>query len=102
MAIICASLLVMKPLFAKWIPSLVSEQPMTASEDRRLVRQLTSLVLLTGTVVDEEKAVEQTRTSRDAGDAGTHAGGSAEQDVSARPEDIKALSSSCTTDLGSH
>ncbi|KAF3037723.1 hypothetical protein E8E11_004532 [Didymella keratinophila] len=59
-AIISTSLPVMKPLFAEWIPSMVSEQPMTASEDRRVMRQLTGLVLLTGDVEDEAKVAEQT------------------------------------------
>ena len=64
-AIICASLLVMKPLFAKWIPAIVSEQPMSASEDRRVLRRLTGLALLNGGLVDEEKAVEQAQARRD-------------------------------------
>lgn len=100
-AIICASLLVMKPLFAKWIPSMVSEQPMTASEDRRVMRQLTGLVLLTGGVEDEEKAAEQTQARRDTGVAGLDRGGSQDQGMSARPEDIRTPSSSWSTDPNS-
>jgi hypothetical protein len=100
-AIICASLLVMKPLFAKWIPSMVSEQPMTASEDRRVMRQLTGLILLTGDVDDEEKAAEPAQVRRDAGVAGLDAGGSGDQGVPARSEDIRIPGSSWSTDSSS-
>jgi hypothetical protein len=50
-AIICASLLVMKPLFVRFIPSIVSEQPVSAREDARIWRALTGLSQL----VDEER-----------------------------------------------
>ena len=101
-AIICASLLVMKPLFARWIPSIVSEQPMTASEDRRVMRQLTGLVLLRGAVDDEEKAAEQTQARRDTGVAGLVRGRSQDRGVSTRLGDIRTLSSSWSTDSSSH
>lgn len=71
MAIICASLLVMKPLFASWIPAVVSEQPMSASEDRRVLRRLTGLAVLQGGFDDEEKAADrQTQARRDTAVAG--------------------------------
>ncbi|UPX19974.1 uncharacterized protein EKO05_0010222 [Ascochyta rabiei] len=57
-AIICASALVMKPLFTKWLPAIVSEQPMSASEDRRQFMRLTGLAMLNGGSVDEMKARE--------------------------------------------
>ncbi|KAH7067946.1 hypothetical protein FB567DRAFT_634614 [Paraphoma chrysanthemicola] len=61
-AIICASLLVMKPLFARFIPALVSEQPLSAREDARIWRGLTGLHLLEGgSLVDEEKQEEDRR-----------------------------------------
>ncbi|KAI4627771.1 hypothetical protein J4E85_000075 [Alternaria conjuncta] len=56
-AIICGSLLVMKPLIARFLPGLMSEQPMTAAEDERTCRTLTGLHLLSGgTEGDVEKA----------------------------------------------
>jgi hypothetical protein len=56
-AIVCASLLVMKPLFARFLPALVSEQAMSAAEDGRTCRSLTGLHLLSGgTGNDVEKA----------------------------------------------
>ncbi|KAH6638805.1 hypothetical protein C7974DRAFT_304363 [Boeremia exigua] len=64
-AIVCASLLVMKPLFAKWIPAMVSEQPVSASEDTRILRRLTGLALLSGGLIDEEKAAERAQARRD-------------------------------------
>lgn len=64
-AIICASLLVMKPLLAKWIPAMISEQPLSASEDKKFLRRLTGLALLDGGLVDEEKSCKQGR--RDTG-----------------------------------
>ncbi|KAF1942306.1 hypothetical protein EJ02DRAFT_345713 [Clathrospora elynae] len=69
-AIMCASLLVMKPLFARFMPSIVSEQPMSASEDRRICRALTGLHLLnSGTGIDEEKSDDGRRdTLVDGGD----------------------------------
>lgn len=57
-AIVCALLLVMKPLFAKWVPSMIPEQHMIASEKRRTMRWLTNLVLLTEDLEDERKAPE--------------------------------------------
>ncbi|KAF9691194.1 hypothetical protein EKO04_010901 [Ascochyta lentis] len=65
-AIICASVLVMKPLFAKWVPAMVSEQPMSASEDKQVFRRLTGLALLNGASMDEEKA-EELNARRDTG-----------------------------------
>tara|TARA_R110002003_G_scaffold219_3_gene16474 strand:- start:10315 stop:10704 length:390 start_codon:yes stop_codon:yes gene_type:complete len=60
-AIICASLLVMKPLFARFVPALVSEQAVSAREDARLWRGLTGLHLLKETLADEEKQEEDRR-----------------------------------------
>ncbi|KAF1829235.1 hypothetical protein BDW02DRAFT_177731 [Decorospora gaudefroyi] len=51
-AIICACLLVMKPLFARFLPAIVSEQPVSAAEDRRNCRALTGGYLLGGMAVD--------------------------------------------------
>ncbi|KAJ4986553.1 integral membrane protein [Stagonosporopsis vannaccii] len=69
-AIICASLLVMKPLFASWAPAMVSEQPVSASEDTRTLRRLTGLALLHGGFDDEEKAKKQAQSRRDTAVAG--------------------------------
>ena len=58
-AIICASLLVMKPLFARFIPAMVSEQPVSAREDARVWNRLTGLGLLEASIGDggdEDKA----------------------------------------------
>jgi hypothetical protein len=52
-AIICASLLVMKPLFARFIPAIVSEQPVSAREDARLYRGMTGVGWLLDTEVGE-------------------------------------------------
>lgn len=51
----------MKPLFANWVPAMVSEQPVSASEDKRVMRLLTGLALLDCALMDEEKADEQGR-----------------------------------------
>ncbi|OAL43367.1 hypothetical protein IQ07DRAFT_650204 [Pyrenochaeta sp. DS3sAY3a] len=64
-AIICASLLVMKPLLTRFIPALVAEEPMSASEDRRIWRALTGLSLLEQITEDEEKEEHDRR--RDTG-----------------------------------
>lgn len=62
MAIICASLLVMKPLFARFVPAIVSEQPVSAREDNRLWRDLTGLTLLNeGIRENEDKEKTQRR-----------------------------------------
>ncbi|KAF2826620.1 hypothetical protein CC86DRAFT_292356 [Ophiobolus disseminans] len=53
-AIICASLLVMKPLFARFIPAMVSEQPVSAAEDARVWRAMTGLSLLDEAVLESE------------------------------------------------
>jgi hypothetical protein len=60
-SIVCASLLVMKPLFVRFAPAILSEQPMSAREDARLWRGATGLGLLVGRVEDEEKAAESRR-----------------------------------------
>ncbi|CAO2647067.1 Nn.00g079890.m01.CDS01 [Neocucurbitaria sp. VM-36] len=61
-SIICASLLVMKPLFARFLPAVVFEQPMSAREDRQLWRGMTGLHLLDGAAaVDVEKAEDDGR-----------------------------------------
>ncbi|KAF1847846.1 uncharacterized protein K460DRAFT_278077 [Cucurbitaria berberidis CBS 394.84] len=57
-SIICASLLVMKPLFVRFLPSIVSEQHDSAREDRRLWRGMTGLDLLDGLALDEEEKDE--------------------------------------------
>ncbi|KAH8732024.1 hypothetical protein GQ44DRAFT_735705 [Phaeosphaeriaceae sp. PMI808] len=54
-AITCASLLVMKPFFARFIPAIVSEQPVSAREDARLWRGATGRGLLAASIADEEK-----------------------------------------------
>ncbi|KAF2629216.1 hypothetical protein BU25DRAFT_389218 [Macroventuria anomochaeta] len=98
--IICASLLVMKPLFAKWIPAIVSEQPVSASEDRRVLRQLTGLVLLDGGLVDEEKVPEQGQGRRDTGVVDLSRGrGSEGSEVPVRMQVLRSpvLSTSTTT-----
>lgn len=64
-AITCALLLVMKPLFARWIPAMVSEQPVSASEDHRMLRRMTGLAVLTGSLADKEKAVRLAQERRD-------------------------------------
>jgi hypothetical protein len=51
----------MKPLFVRFAPSIVSEQPMSAREDARLWRAVTGMGLLVGRAEDEEKAVEGRR-----------------------------------------
>lgn len=53
----------MKPLLARFIPGLVSEQPLSAREERRLWRNLTGLdgALGTVTVEDEEMGEESAR-----------------------------------------
>lgn len=58
LAIICASLLVMKPLFARFIPAIVSEQPISASEDGRQWRQMAGIMWLQGATMDEDKEEE--------------------------------------------
>ncbi|KAA8618050.1 hypothetical protein PtrSN002B_000931 [Pyrenophora tritici-repentis] len=55
LAISCASVLVMKPLFARFLPALISEQPLSAAEDARTCRALTGLHLLTIAVAEEEE-----------------------------------------------
>ncbi|KAH7413936.1 hypothetical protein DE146DRAFT_783683 [Phaeosphaeria sp. MPI-PUGE-AT-0046c] len=67
-AIICASLLVMKPLFARFVPAMVSEQPRSAREDARLWGGLHSLrQFLEGDLDEdeEEKVGEQDSGRRD-------------------------------------
>ncbi|KAH4875207.1 hypothetical protein HBH58_114530 [Parastagonospora nodorum] len=56
-AIICASLLVMKPLFARYVPAMVSDQPVSAREDARLWRAMTGLAQLDA-AEDGKKDVE--------------------------------------------
>jgi hypothetical protein len=60
-AIICASLLVMKPLFARFVPAIVSEQPVSAREDNRFWRDLTGLTLLNERVRDSENGEQDKR-----------------------------------------
>ncbi|CAE7186032.1 hypothetical protein PTNB73_06466 [Pyrenophora teres f. teres] len=60
LAISCASVLVMKPLFARFLPALISEQPLTAAEDARTCRALTGLHLLTIAVAEEEEEEKNT------------------------------------------
>ncbi|KAG9193178.1 hypothetical protein G6011_03213 [Alternaria panax] len=56
-AIICASLLVMKPLFARLLPAIVSEQPVLEAEDTGTCRALTGLHLLNGDTDDDMEKV---------------------------------------------
>lgn len=88
----------MKPLLAKWIPAVVSEQPITATEDRRVLRQLTGLALLAIEAEDEEKADEPTQARRDTGVAGLDRGGSGDHRVPARPEATRMPVSSRSTE----
>jgi hypothetical protein len=75
-AIICASLLVMKPLFARYIPAMVSDQPVSAREDARLWRAITGLAQLDHTehgekdVEDEDCGRRDTIIELDTGQAG--------------------------------
>jgi hypothetical protein len=68
-AIICSSLLVMKPLFAKFIPAMVSEHPISAAEDARTWRGTTGLHLLEagigGDGVDEKGEGDEGDARRD-------------------------------------
>jgi hypothetical protein len=54
-AVMCASVLVMKPLFARFLPAVVSEQPVSAAEDGRTCRALTGTYLLRGGAGDDEE-----------------------------------------------
>lgn len=64
---------------------MVSEQPMSASEDRRILRQLTGLALVDGGLADEEKAEEPHR--RDTGVTGLGPdGGSNGSDIAVRTQ----------------
>ncbi|KAH4930884.1 hypothetical protein HBI24_117830 [Parastagonospora nodorum] len=65
-AIICASLLVMKPLFARYVPAMVSDQPVSAREDARLWRAMTGLAQLDA-AEDGKKDVEYEGYIRQAG-----------------------------------
>jgi hypothetical protein len=51
----------MKPLFVRFAPAIVSEQPMSAREDARLWRGVTGLGLLVTSVEDREKQEEDGR-----------------------------------------
>ena len=57
----------MKPLFARFIPAMVSEQPISAAEDARVWRALTGLSLLEagGAVDDEEKQEDEAERRSD-------------------------------------
>jgi hypothetical protein len=64
----CASLLVMKPLFARFVPAMVSEQPISARDDARLFRGLTGLEHLVDTEageVEEKQEEEDDEGRRD-------------------------------------
>jgi hypothetical protein len=60
-AIICAFLLVMKLLIARFVLNMNTEETVSAREDARLWRATTGLGLLGGSVGDEEKAREAGR-----------------------------------------
>ncbi|KAL6704524.1 hypothetical protein ACN47E_008153 [Coniothyrium glycines] len=60
-AIICASLLVMKPLFVRMFPSIVGEQPYSAREEKRMLRAATGVQLFSAGAGDEEKVVNGDR-----------------------------------------
>jgi hypothetical protein len=64
-AIICASLLVMKPLFGRFIPAIVSDQPISAREDARLSRGLTGLGFLLDTETREATETGETREAEE-------------------------------------
>jgi hypothetical protein len=64
-AIICASLLVMKPLFARYIPAMVSDQPVSAREDARLWRAVTGLAQLDHTEHGEKDVEDEDCGRRD-------------------------------------
>ena len=52
------------------MPAIVSEQPVSASQDKRAMRRLTGLAILNGGLVDEENAVGQEQMRADTGVAG--------------------------------
>ncbi|KAJ6197963.1 hypothetical protein J3E72DRAFT_438708 [Bipolaris maydis] len=58
-AIICASLLVMKPLLARFLPYIISEQPLSAAEDGRASRALTSTHMLRTSIADAAEKRER-------------------------------------------
>ncbi|KAF2024122.1 hypothetical protein EK21DRAFT_118088 [Setomelanomma holmii] len=64
-SIICASLLVMKPLFARFLPAIMTDQPMSAREDARLWRGVTGLNLLEEALEAQEKQEEDEARRRD-------------------------------------
>lgn len=49
----------MKPLFAKFAPAMVSEQPMSAAEDARMWRGTTGLHLLEVGGIEEDEEDEE-------------------------------------------
>jgi hypothetical protein len=69
-AIICASVLVMKPLFARFIPAVVSEQPISAREDARLFRGLTGVGFLLDTEAGEAGETGETEEKQEEHDGG--------------------------------
>ena len=66
-AIICASLLVMKPLWMKWIPGLASQTSRSNSDSRRGSKQETGKSILTRRSVNAEITVGQEPGSPNAG-----------------------------------
>lgn len=60
-AIICASLLIVKPLLIRLLPALLGEEPFSAREERRMLRAATGMHHLSVAVVDEEKAERESR-----------------------------------------
>jgi hypothetical protein len=65
-AIICASLLVMKPFFARFAPAIVSEQPMSAREDARLWAGITGLRHLVDIEAGQDEELEKEEEAEDA------------------------------------
>lgn len=95
----------MKPLYARWIPAMVSEQPVSASEDKRVLGHLTGLALLTGGLTDEEKALEQAQERRDTAVAGLARSQSLKchsTEMPARPERSRSVGLSTSTHASRH
>lgn len=62
-ALSCASMLVLKPLLARYMPAIVSEQPLSAREDLRRWSHLT-ILFRAGSDVEEEDVEKAERDKR--------------------------------------
>jgi len=60
-ALSCVSMLVMKPLLARYVPAIVSEQPLTARED---LRRWSHLTVMVHAALDEEEDVEKANRNK--------------------------------------